>query len=62
MQWTLGSPILSPSRILIGQVAVFMQWQNEIALANYLEQDSFWKNLSKWLACALVLYKRMGEI
>lgn len=38
---TLGSTIISRSRVLIGQVAVFMQWENENALENYLEQDSF---------------------
>ena len=44
---TLGSPIFSPSRVLIGQVAVFMQWENENALENYLEQDSFGRILAK---------------
>ena len=31
---TLGSPIFSTSRVLIGQVAVFIQWENESALEN----------------------------
>lgn len=44
---TLGSPIFSASRVLIGQVALFMQWENETELDNFLEQDSFGKTLSK---------------
>ena len=44
---TLGAPIFSTSRVLIGQVAVFMQWENESALENYLEQDSFGRILAK---------------
>ncbi|PWJ37907.1 hypothetical protein [Sediminitomix flava] len=43
---TLGSPIFSTSRILIGEVAVFMQWENETALENYLKLDSFGKVLA----------------
>ena len=44
---TLGSPIFSPKRVLIGQVAVFIQWENETALETFLEKDSFGKILSK---------------
>ena len=44
---TLGSPIFSTSRVLIGQVAVFMQWENENALESYLEQNSFGRTLAK---------------
>lgn len=44
---TLGSPIFSPSRFIIGQVAVFMQWENENALENYLQKDSFGRVLAK---------------
>ncbi len=44
---TLGSPILSPSRFLIRQVAIFAQWENEIALDEYLGMDNFGRRLSK---------------
>lgn len=44
---TLGSPIISTSRILLGQVAVFFQWENEKALENYMEDDRFGKILAK---------------
>lgn len=58
---TLGSPILSPSRILIGQVAVFMQWENEIALENYLEQDSFGRILAKGWHVRLSFIREWGK-
>jgi len=44
---TLGSPIFSPSRILLGQVAVFMQWEDENALDAYLKQNGFGSVLAK---------------
>ena len=36
---TLGSPLISPSRFLIRQVAIFAQWENEQALENYLKKE-----------------------
>ncbi|WP_422081412.1 hypothetical protein [Ulvibacterium sp.] len=58
---TLGSPILSTSRILIGQVAVFMQWENEIALGNYLEKDSFGRILAKGWHVRLSFIREWGK-
>lgn len=58
---TLGSPILSTSRVLIGQVAVFMQWENEIALENYLEQDSFGRVLAKGWHVRLSFIREWGK-
>ena len=58
---TLGSPILSTSRILIRQVAVFMQWENEISLENYLEQDTFGKILSKGWHVRLSFIREWGK-
>lgn len=37
---TLGSPIISSSRFLIKQVAIFAQWENEEALENYLKKKN----------------------
>src|SRR6478609_2450679 len=37
---TLGSPIFSPSRMLLGQLVVFAQWENEIAIDKFLENDT----------------------
>ena len=58
---TLGSPIFSPSRILMGQVAVFMQWENETALENYLRQDSFGKVLAKGWHVRLSFIREWGK-
>lgn len=58
---TLGSPILSRSRVLIGQVAIFMQWENEIALENYLEQDSFGRILAKGWHVRLSFIREWGK-
>jgi len=58
---TLGAPIFSTSRILIGQVAVFMQWENEIALESYLEQASFGRTLAKGWHVRLSFIREWGK-
>lgn len=58
---TLGSPIFSPSRVLIGQVAVFMQWENEMALKNYMEQDSFGRVLAEGWHVRLAFTRIWGK-
>ncbi len=58
---TLGAPMVSPSRILLRQVAVFMQWENEIALENYLEQDSFGRILAKGWHVRLSFIRQWGR-
>ena len=58
---TLGSPVFSTSRVLIGQVAVFMQWENEIALENYLIQDSFGRALEKGWHVRLSFIRQWGK-
>lgn len=58
---TLGSPIISISRVLIGQVAVFAQWEDEIALQNYLEQNSFGKILGKDWHVRLSFIREWGK-
>ncbi|SFS96696.1 hypothetical protein SAMN04487906_2388 [Zhouia amylolytica] len=58
---TLGAPIFSTSRVLIGQVAVFMQWKNENALENYLEQDSFGRILAKGWHLRLSFIREWGK-
>ena len=58
---TLGSPIFSTSRVLIGQVAVFMQWENENALESYLEQDSFGRTLAKGWHVRLSFVREWGK-
>lgn len=58
---TLGSPIFSTSRVLIGQVAVFIQWENETTLQNYLEQDSFGRKLAKGWHVRLSFIREWGK-
>ncbi|EIJ38010.1 hypothetical protein JoomaDRAFT_0988 [Galbibacter orientalis DSM 19592] len=58
---TLGSPILSPSRILIGQVAIFAQWENEIALDEYLEKTNFGRRLVKGWYVRLAFIRQWGK-
>jgi len=59
---TLGSPIFSPSRMLIRQVAVFAQWDNEEALDSFLKNDNFGKKLSKGWHTRLTYLRQWGEI
>ena len=58
---TLGSPIFSKSRFLLGQTAVFMQWENESALNNYLQQDKFGKVLAKGWHVRLTFIREWGK-
>lgn len=59
---TLGSAIFSPSRMLFRQVAVFAQWENEIAIDNFLKNDKFGKKLSKGWHTRLTYLRQWGEI
>ena len=59
---TLGSPILSPSRILIKQVAIFAQWESEEALENYLANEKFGKILTKGWHVRLAFVREWGKI
>ena len=58
---TLGSPILSPSRFLIRQVAIFAQWENETALDEFLEKDNFGKTLAKGWHVRLSFIREWGS-
>jgi hypothetical protein len=58
---TLGSPIVSPARFLLRQVAIFAQWENEQALDAYLEQTSFGKTLAKGWHVRLAFVRQWGS-
>ena len=58
---TLGSPILSPSRLLIRQVAIFAQWENEFALDEYLRKDDFGKRLTNGWHVRLKFLRQWGK-
>lgn len=59
---TLGSPILSPSRFLIREVAIFAQWESEKDLENFLEKDNFGKILNKGWHIRLGFLREWGKI
>ena len=59
---TLGSPILSPSRFLTKQIAIFAQWENEKDLENYLEKNNFGKILAKGWHTRLLFMRDWGKI
>jgi hypothetical protein len=58
---TLGSPILSPSRFLIRQVAIFAQWENENALNEYLEKDKFGIILAQGWHVRMTFVRQWGK-
>ena len=57
---TLGSPIISHKRFLIRQVAVFIQWNNEKALEEYLQKDKFGRILAKSWHTRLKFMRKWG--
>lgn len=59
---TLGSPVFSPSRMLIRQVAVFAQWENEAAIDHFLAENSFGKVLAKGWHTRLAFMRQWGKI
>lgn len=59
---TLGAPIFSPSRMLLGQLVVFAQWENEAALDHFLEHDKFGARLKKGWYARLVFMRQWGSI
>lgn len=58
---TLGSPILSPERVLIGQIAIFMQWEDENSLLEYLENDNFGRVLASGWHVRLSFVREWGK-
>ncbi|MDM1556584.1 MULTISPECIES: hypothetical protein [Chryseobacterium] len=58
---TLGSPIFSPSRMLIRQIAVFAQWENENDIENFLAKDSLGKILSEGWHTRLTFMRKWGK-
>lgn len=59
---TLGSRVFSPSRMLIRQVAVFAQWENELAIDTFLKQNDFGKTLAKGWHTRLTYLRQWGKI
>ena len=59
---TLVSPIISTSRFLIKQVAIFAQWENEEALEEYLKKEKIGKLLSNGWHVRLEFMREWGKI
>lgn len=59
---TLGSPIFSPSRILLRQLVVFAQWENEQALDNFLKHDPTGKILATGWHIRLAFLRQWGNV
>lgn len=59
---TLGSPIFSPSRILVNQIAVFAQWENETAIDNFLSTNKFGKILANGWHTRLLFMRQWGKL
>lgn len=58
---TLGSPVFSRARMLVGQVAVFMQWDDEQSLDDFLRSDSFGQKLASGWHLRLSFMREWGS-
>ncbi|WP_160138024.1 hypothetical protein [Chryseobacterium sp. c4a] len=58
---TLGSPIFSPSRMLLRQIAVFAQWEDENDIENFLAKNSLGKILSEGWHTRLTFMRKWGK-
>lgn len=59
---TLGSEIFSPSRMLLRQIAVFAQWENEMAIDNFLSSTGLGKKLNTGWHTRLQYRRQWGYI
>lgn len=59
---TLGSAVVSPSRMLLNQVVMFAQWENEDSIDVFLEKDDFGKVLAKGWHTRLTFLRQWGRI
>ena len=59
---TLGSPIFSPSRMLLKKLVVFAQWENESAIDNFLKNDNLGKTLAKGWHIRLTYLRQWGYV
>ena len=59
---TLGSPVFSPKRFLVRQVAMFAQWESESSIDEFLRSDRFGKMLSKGWHTRLQFMRQWGKL
>ncbi|UNY98843.1 hypothetical protein MQE36_00465 [Zhouia spongiae] len=58
---TLGAALVSPSRFLLGQIAVFAQWEDEKAIDDFLAEDSFGRILNEGWHIRLDFLRQWGN-
>lgn len=58
----LGSSIFAPTRIFSTTVVVFAQWENEITFSEFLQTNSFGKQLSRSWYLKLKFIRQWGAI
>lgn len=59
---TLGSPVFSPKRMLVREIAVFAQWENDEAIDHFLKQNRLGKILAKGWHTRLTFIRQWGKI
>lgn len=59
---TLGSPIFSPSRILLRQLVLFAQWESEEDIDHFLGKDKLGRLLTKGWHTRLMFIRQWGSI
>lgn len=57
-----GAPIMSPARLQLRRLAVFAQWDNESALARFLETDPLGRRLAAGWHVRLHYLRRYGAL
>ena len=58
----LGSPILSPARMQLGNLAIFASWDDERALDTFLEQTDLGRTLEEGWHVRLEFLRRWGHV
>lgn len=58
----LGAPVVSPDRLQLGRVAVFAQWQDEVALERFLARDPLGCSLTAGWHVRLEFLRRWSNI
>ncbi len=59
---TLGSPVFSPSRILMRELVMFAQWENEVAIDSFLKQHKFGEIMAQGWHTRLLLMRQWGRV
>lgn len=58
----LGAPVISPRRMQLKRIAVFVEWEDEAALLDFLAQHPFGQKLNEGWHVRLEFMRRWGEV